>query len=144
MPERIQLRRTKGWRKPEGVVVVARPSKWGNPFPVGVWIDRDDERWPWLRTPDDPPEFKLDGLLRVKLMRATAVKVHGWWLIEQPHLMLAIDELRGHDLGCWCPLDWPCHADTLLDLANGEPVWPDIFTSTAVQFGGLDCGRPEA
>lgn len=26
----IQLRRTKGWRKPEGAVVVARPSRWGN------------------------------------------------------------------------------------------------------------------
>ena len=35
MPERIQLRRTKGWRKPEGAIVVARPSKWGNPYPVG-------------------------------------------------------------------------------------------------------------
>jgi hypothetical protein len=32
MPERIQLRRTKGYRKPEGAVVVSRPSKWGNPF----------------------------------------------------------------------------------------------------------------
>lgn len=27
MPERIQLRRQRGWRKPEGAVVVARPSK---------------------------------------------------------------------------------------------------------------------
>lgn len=34
MPERIWLRRTKGWRKPEGAIVVARPSKWGNPFPL--------------------------------------------------------------------------------------------------------------
>jgi hypothetical protein len=32
MPERIQLRRSKGWRKPEDAVVVARPTKWGNPF----------------------------------------------------------------------------------------------------------------
>ncbi|MCW2756994.1 MAG: hypothetical protein JWO46_740 [Nocardioidaceae bacterium] len=31
-PKRIQLRRTKGWRKPEGAIVVARPSRWGNPF----------------------------------------------------------------------------------------------------------------
>lgn len=31
-PRRIQLRRTKGWRKPEGAVVVARRSRWGNPF----------------------------------------------------------------------------------------------------------------
>ena len=35
MPARIQLRRTKGWRKPEGAVVVSRPSRWGNPFPIG-------------------------------------------------------------------------------------------------------------
>jgi hypothetical protein len=27
-------------------------------------------------------------------------------------------DLRGHDLVCWCPLDQPCHADVLLDLAN--------------------------
>jgi hypothetical protein len=32
MPERIQLRRSEGWRKPPGAVVVARPSRWGNPF----------------------------------------------------------------------------------------------------------------
>lgn len=32
MPDRIQLRRTKGWRKPDGVITVARPTKWGNPF----------------------------------------------------------------------------------------------------------------
>ena len=31
---RIQLRRTKGWRKPPGAVVVARPSRWGNPYRV--------------------------------------------------------------------------------------------------------------
>ncbi|XWO59890.1 DUF4326 domain-containing protein (plasmid) [Pseudomonas luteola] len=34
MPARIQLRRTKGWRLPEGAVRVARPGKWGNPFRV--------------------------------------------------------------------------------------------------------------
>ncbi|EPX82062.1 hypothetical protein Salmuc_02429 [Salipiger mucosus DSM 16094] len=26
--------------------------------------------------------------------------------------------LRGRDLACWCPLDRPCHADILLELAN--------------------------
>lgn len=33
MPKRIQLSRRAGWRKSEGAVVVARPTKWGNPFP---------------------------------------------------------------------------------------------------------------
>jgi hypothetical protein len=26
--------------------------------------------------------------------------------------------LRGKDLACWRPLDHPCHADVLLELAN--------------------------
>jgi uncharacterized protein DUF4326 len=26
--------------------------------------------------------------------------------------------LRGRDLACWCPLDVPCHADVLLEVAN--------------------------
>jgi hypothetical protein len=30
-------------------------------------------------------------------------------------------ELRGRDLACWCPLDEPCHADTLLEIANEDP-----------------------
>lgn len=34
MPKRIQLRRSKGWRLPGGAVVVARPSRYGNPFRV--------------------------------------------------------------------------------------------------------------
>jgi hypothetical protein len=28
-------------------------------------------------------------------------------------------ELRGRDLACYCPLDEPCHADVLLEVANG-------------------------
>lgn len=42
-------------------------------------------------------------------------------LREQPDLLAAArDELAGRDLACWCPLDaeW-CHADDLLNLANG-------------------------
>lgn len=27
-------------------------------------------------------------------------------------------ELAGKDLACWCPLDQPCHADVLLEIAN--------------------------
>lgn len=29
-------------------------------------------------------------------------------------------ELRGRSLACYCPLDEPCHADVLLDLANQD------------------------
>jgi hypothetical protein len=34
-----------------------------------------------------------------------------------------VDEIRehlaGHDLACYCPLDQQCHADVLLEIANG-------------------------
>jgi hypothetical protein len=30
-----------------------------------------------------------------------------------------IGDLRGRDLACWCRLDQPCHADVLLEMANG-------------------------
>ena len=29
-------------------------------------------------------------------------------------------ELKGKDLICWCKPGAPCHADVLLDVANGE------------------------
>ncbi|MFE7188024.1 DUF4326 domain-containing protein, partial [Streptomyces erythrochromogenes] len=35
-PVRTQRRRTKGWRKPEGAVIVSRPSRFGNPCRVGL------------------------------------------------------------------------------------------------------------
>jgi hypothetical protein len=91
-PERIQLRRTRGWRKPAGVVVVARPSRWGNPFRLG--IDGD---------------------------RATCVRLYRQALLAGDLGVTTEDvrrELAGRDLACWCPLDEPCHADVLLETAN--------------------------
>lgn len=33
---------------------------------------------------------------------------------------LARKKLEGKNLACWCPPGEPCHADVLLELANGE------------------------
>ena len=92
-PQRVQLRRTKGWRKPEGAISVARPHKWGNPFVVG---EHD------IRTAED------------------AVRLYRQWLPGSP-LYQELGELAGHDLMCFCPLDRPCHADILLEIANETP-----------------------
>jgi Domain of unknown function (DUF4326) len=35
MPQRIQRRRTRGWRMSAHAVYVGHPSKWGNPLRVG-------------------------------------------------------------------------------------------------------------
>ncbi len=36
--------------------------------------------------------------------------------------VLAVAELAGRDLACWCPEGGPCHGDDLLIAANGAPA----------------------
>ena len=40
-PQRVQLRRSKGWRMPPNTVKVDRTTKWGNPFKVGPGRSRE-------------------------------------------------------------------------------------------------------
>lgn len=82
---------------PPNTVYVGRPTKWGNPHDL---TDTPESR-----------QWCIDQFRR---------------LIYQPQnaelLALAKTELRGKDLACWCPLDQPCHADVLLEIANSESV----------------------
>ena len=108
MPVRIQLKRTKGWRKPPGAIVVCRPSRFGNPFRIGMFVSDH-------------------GVLRTK---ADCVNVYREWVLlmlsgsygkrpEQAVLMRKIlRDLEGRDLACSCNPGEPCHADVLLELAN--------------------------
>jgi hypothetical protein len=41
-------------------------------------------------------------------------------LIEEG-LVSGIEKLRGKNLACFCPIDQPCHADVLLEIANRSP-----------------------
>ena len=107
-PKRIQLRRTKGWRKPDGVIVVARPSKWGNPW-----------RLDGVPGPDDVRRQVCADRFRADLSAVIDAPWDGPHDIEFRVIAESIAELRGRDLACWCPLDQPCHADVLLELANG-------------------------
>lgn len=116
-PRRIQRKRERGWRMPEGAVYVGRPGKWGNPFAVREPIDRESPLWPYIA--QVVPGGVADLCSVTPLLRDTVVTAHGWWFIEQPHLMLTVaEELGGRDLACWCPRDVPCHADLLLEMAN--------------------------
>ena len=97
-PKRVQMSRQHPWQTEPKAIKVSRPGKWGNPFKLGG----------------------IDG-------RAGAIKAFRWLLgneaarVRYPYP--SIDEVRaelaGKDLACWCPLDLECHADVLLDLANG-------------------------
>lgn len=123
-PRRIQLSRRKGYRLPPNTVNVDRTTKWGNPFAVGEHIDRDSPLWPYVA------EFVpggVDGFRSVAVTRAEdVVQLHFRWFIEQPHLMLTVqEELGGRNLACWCRPGAPCHADFLLGMANDTIEMPD-------------------
>lgn len=112
MPERIQLRRTKGWRKPEAAIVVARPSRWGNPWVVHV---HNASCGPdLLMCPGYIADDRADAA--TKYRHAVLYPLSGQPHVPTPDEIRA--ELGGRDLACWCPLGQPCHADVLLEIAN--------------------------
>ena len=102
-PRRIQLRRTKGWSKPDNAVVVARPSRWGNPFPIGKTVT-----------------YAGFGTVHVR-DRAHAIELYRRLVAEAPPewTSAARAALAGKDLACWCRLTDSCHADVLLAAVNG-------------------------
>jgi hypothetical protein len=102
-PQRIQLSRAKGWRKPANTVVVARPSRWGNPYKVAAAFDSHGV---------SVPAITADVAVALYRERLEAT------LRQWPSARAALAELRGKNLACWCKLTAPCHADVLLELAN--------------------------
>ena len=78
---------------PPNTVYVGRPTKWGNPFAVNSIRSREE-----------------------------AVAEYELWLrgelVDRPNML---DELKGKDVACWCPLDKPCHADVLLKVLGEQP-----------------------
>jgi hypothetical protein len=135
-PKRIQMHRTKGWRKPEGAVYVGRPTRWGNPYVVGTgeiraqgplfgagagYYDTDDERWYDVLLPG---QRGLTADLAVALYRQDLANTFNDGHPDFDELREALGDLAGKDLACWCPLDQPCHADVLLALANMEEAEP--------------------
>lgn len=100
-PQRIQRKRTKGWKMPENTVYVGRPGRWGNPFVLTSGSSAKMRHLivgffrQWLENDDDAADLRKD-----------------------------ISLLRGKNLACWCPAGQPCHADVLLELANKQDSKP--------------------
>lgn len=97
-PVRIQRKRAKGWKMPENTVYVGRPTKWGNPYVAGSYGVQSRhhavECFERLLRDGNPEDYPLEDEITA--------------------------QLRGKNLACWCPLDQPCHADVLLEIANRE------------------------
>jgi len=113
-PRRVVMSRQHPWRAEHpDAVIVARPSRWGNPFEVvkewGSWGVR-------------PPGYALIVPETASLTKAEAAahavafyRIGLWQRADEIRAAL-----RGRDLACWCPLSSPCHADALLSIARGE------------------------
>lgn len=123
-PRRIQQKREKGWRKPAGAVSVARPSRWGNPYTVETFRDGVGDTSARVRVPeDDRTEFFYAAPWEIPTKEqaaAYAVELYRTRWIPLADMSALRKALRGKDLMCWCPLDQPCHADVLLEIANKE------------------------
>ena len=131
-PKRIQRKRTKGWKMPEGAVYVGRPTVFGNPFEVfktdccGFWDVRDENDVTYLvdhnvtHRDGCAPHWAKSYATReaVRLYSDHLTYWFGGLMKHDAPFREAVESLRGHDLACWCPLDQPCHADVLLELAN--------------------------
>lgn len=79
---------------PENTIYVGRQRgapDWGNPFVVGK---------------DGTAEECLEKYRQM------------WERTPIDSIKAMTSSLRGKDLACWCPLDAPCHADILLEIAN--------------------------
>jgi hypothetical protein len=89
---------------PTGAVKVDRTTPWGNPF---------DHRGPGRDRAIAIREYAawLDGEGPDELPAGHRAVSRSWVLAH-------LDDLAGHRLACWCPLDDPCHADVLAAHAH--------------------------
>jgi hypothetical protein len=101
-PHPLRIRRANYLTPLAGAVLVARPSRWGNPFLIG-----------------------RDG------GRAQVIAKYEEWIKGQPDLLAQLPQLRGRRLACYCSLDQPCHGDVLARLANGRAREPGRDASEA-------------
>lgn len=114
-PQRLQLSRRKGYRKPVDAVIVARPSQWGNPYRLKpgsrhTLIDQHGNEYSCA-----PGAW-----------RAAAVRHFREDLMDGRLTFDRVDvaeQMAGKDLACWCPPPAPgepdhCHAAVLLEIAN--------------------------
>ena len=86
---------------PPNTVKIDRATKWGNPFVIGE---------------DGTREECIEKYRRFVAGKAQTTRTDV--LASRKLVAGHIGDLKGKNLACWCPMDGPCHADVLLELAN--------------------------
>jgi hypothetical protein len=114
IPQRIRLRRAKGWRMPENTVNVARPGKLGNPYIVGQDGTREQCAALYLSL--------MRGLIGLSDRVTPEEQIRAYRAFHR-----ARPSLKGQNIACWCALDGgACHGDIIFAAANPElplPAW---------------------
>jgi len=145
MPDRIQLRRTRGWRLPEGAIAVTRPSPFGNPFKTGakfITPGHFGAKASPYRGDLPEGEYTRVGQGRFAISRVRernhAVALFIDWIRHEPSWKpeYLSERLAGRDLGCWCPLPEPgqpdiCHAAALIAWVNVGRFWTPGYTDAS-------------
>lgn len=129
-PKRIQRQRMKDWRMPPNTVYVGRPTVWGNPYSTAFWRGYFDDElalvlyrnsasngWRPKAVPESVPDAIRVMVYEYHCAFIGRFRANGY---HGAMLDIVRAELRGKNLACWCPLDQPCHADVLLELANRD------------------------
>ncbi len=122
-PVRVQRKRTKGWKSPENTIYVGRPSKWGNPFVVGVDGNAEEvvelyRKYMSNEISDEMTTWRNSFYGKWEQLKFMSSPWKGFVMVCAGQL----EELRGKNLSCFCKEDQPCHADILLKLANSDPA----------------------
>lgn len=138
-PIRVQLSRKKGWKMPPNTVKVDRTTKFGNPCicqrPYGCPRSPEFDWEEWGDTLEEAAHLRccVDVYRHYVETGIAGEPTRTWRLVfalegmagypNRKKLVDGLASLRGKNLACWCPLDQPCHADVLLELANapGSP-----------------------
>jgi len=110
---------------PSGVALVARNSRFGNPFRVER-LRPGPDGWGVTHQPKRPgPVWTIADGLTAREANVEAVEQYREWLKHtepgREILADARENLRGMKLACYCPLEFPCHADVLAELINPDP-----------------------
>lgn len=135
-PVRVQRRRTKGWRMPENTVYVGRGSKWGNRWAIHQGDQKMDFRWvvgAGAEKFQKTLNFNDVQVMTFETRREAAAYAAQQYEKDVSGVLGGADgdsaerqirdelnTLYTKNLACWCPLNQPCHADVLLEIANAE------------------------
>lgn len=120
-PERVQLSNARNFRMPDKTTRVHRGTPWENPYQ----IERDDDGQPLLIDSRSGRLMNYVGGWAEDPTTWLNVHARAVELFREHVASIDVTELRGRNLACWCPLDYPdCHADVLLERANRTVAAP--------------------